>query len=54
MKSFVPESRIDDFVLVKSGLAEGDRIIYEGVQNIKEGSSVKPRMIAADSIGAVE
>jgi membrane fusion protein (multidrug efflux system) len=54
MKSFVPESRIDDFVLVKSGLAAGDRIIYEGVQNIKEGSSVKPRMIAADSILAVQ
>lgn len=54
MKSFVPESRIDDFVLVKSGLAAGDRIIYEGVQNIKEGSTVKPRMISADSILAVQ
>ncbi|MBO9200545.1 MULTISPECIES: efflux RND transporter periplasmic adaptor subunit [Niastella] len=54
MKSFVPESRIDDFVLVKTGLAAGDRIIYEGVQNIKEGSTVKPRMIAADSILAIQ
>ena len=54
MKSFVPESRIDDFVLVKSGLAAGDRIIYEGVQNIREGSAVKPRMISADSILAVQ
>lgn len=54
MKRFVPGARIDDFVLVKSGLDEGDRIIYEGVQNIKEGSSVKPRMVSADSILAAE
>jgi membrane fusion protein, multidrug efflux system len=54
MKSFVPESRIDDFVLVRSGLAAGDRIIYEGVQNIKEGSSIKPRMISVDSILAAQ
>jgi len=54
MKSFVPDLRIDDLVLVKSGLDEGDRIIYEGVQNIREGSQVIPRMIAADSILAVK
>ena len=50
MKSFVPEARIDDCILVKSGLEEGDRIVYEGVQNIKEGSAVKPRMISAESV----
>ena len=49
MKNFVPESRIDDFILVKSGLDEGDRIVYEGVQNIKEGSPVKPRMMTVES-----
>jgi membrane fusion protein (multidrug efflux system) len=45
----VPEARIDDFILVKSGLEVGDRIVYEGVQNIKEGSPVKPRMMSAES-----
>jgi membrane fusion protein, multidrug efflux system len=50
MKSFVPEARIDEYILVKSGLAEGDRIVYEGVQNIKEGSPVKARMISAESV----
>jgi membrane fusion protein (multidrug efflux system) len=54
MKSFVPESRIDDLILVRSGLAAGDRIIYEGVQNIKEGSFIKPRMVTADSIFAAK
>lgn len=50
MKSFEAEARIDEYILVKSGLAEGDRIVYEGVQNIKEGSAVKPRMISAESV----
>ncbi|OQP53752.1 efflux RND transporter periplasmic adaptor subunit [Niastella populi] len=50
MKSFMPEARIDDFILVKSGLDEGDRIVYEGVQNIKEGSPVKPRMLSSESV----
>jgi membrane fusion protein, multidrug efflux system len=54
MKSFVPEARIDDFILVQSGLDEGDRIVYEGVQNIKEGSPVKPRIITTESILTAE
>lgn len=54
MKSFIPEGRIDDLVLVKSGLTSGNNIIYEGVQNIKEGSSIKPRIISADSILAMK
>lgn len=54
MKRFVPDTRLDDFVLVKSGLSDGDSIIYEGVQNIKEGNSIVPHMISADSLYAVE
>ncbi len=50
MKQFVPDTRIDDFVLVKSGLEEGDRIIYEGIQNIREGVKVAPRFISSDSL----
>lgn len=50
MKRFTPDTRIDDFVLVKSGLEAGDRIIYEGVQNIREGVKVAPRFISSDSL----
>lgn len=50
MKSFVPESHVNDFILVKTGLSENDRIIYEGVQNIKEGHKIVPRMITMDSV----
>jgi membrane fusion protein (multidrug efflux system) len=50
MKQFTPDTRIDDFVLVKEGLEPGDRIIYEGIQNIREGVKVAPRFISADSL----
>lgn len=50
MKQFIPDTRLDDFVLVKEGLEAGDQIIYEGVQNIREGMMVSPRYIAADSL----
>lgn len=42
MKSFVPGSRLAGFYLVQSGLKPGDRVVYEGVQNLKEGTTIKP------------
>jgi len=50
MRSFVPEARVDDFYIVQSGLKKGDRVVYEGIQNIKEGMVVAPRMVQADSV----
>ncbi|AXY72802.1 efflux RND transporter periplasmic adaptor subunit [Paraflavitalea soli] len=50
MKSFVPERRVEDFVLVKSGLTDEDKIIYEGVQNIREGNKVVPRLISMEEL----
>lgn len=48
MKSFEPDTRVEDFILVKSGLSEDDRIVYEGVQNIREGNRVMPRPISME------
>lgn len=50
MRSFVPRTRIDDFYVVQSGLKKGDRIVYEGIQNIKEGMTVAPRIVRSDSV----
>lgn len=52
MKNFVPETRVEDFILVRSGLSEGDRIIYEGVQNIREGNKIVPREITMEAVMA--
>ena len=38
------------YYIVESGLDEDDKIIYEGVQNIKDGMTVKPQFIAMKDI----
>lgn len=48
MKPFVPDTRVEDFILVKSGLTDEDKIVYEGVQNIREGNKVVPRLITME------
>ena len=50
MKSFEPDAHVEDFILVKSGLSANDNIIYEGVQNVKEGYKIIPRFITMDSL----
>jgi membrane fusion protein, multidrug efflux system len=45
MKSFEPLQRFDNFYLVKNGLKPGQRIVYEGVQNLREGSVIIPKYI---------
>jgi RND family efflux transporter MFP subunit len=40
-KSFVPLMRIPHLFIVESGIEAGDKIIYEGIQNVKEGQTVK-------------
>jgi len=42
MKSFVPSMRIAEYFVVDSGLKDGDVIVYEGVQNIRDGVQIKP------------
>jgi membrane fusion protein (multidrug efflux system) len=50
MKSFVPDTRVEDFILVKSGLTDEDKIIYEGVQHIREGNKVVPRPVSMEQV----
>ncbi len=50
MRSFIPQRRIDDFYIVQSGLQKGERVVYEGIQNIKEGMQVAPKPVSLDSL----
>lgn len=52
MKNFIPETRVEDFILVRTGLSAEDRIIYEGVQNIREGNKVVPRPVSMEAVMA--
>lgn len=50
MRSFNPKARVGDFYVVASGLRKGEKIVYEGIQNIKDGMKVEPMTVQLDSI----
>lgn len=52
-RSFIPRSRVDQFYIVQSGLRPGERIVYEGLQNVKDGMTITPQAIHADSLRAL-
>ena len=44
-RSIVPRLRIPHLYVIESGVSTNDRIIYEGIQNVKDGMKVIPEMI---------
>ncbi|NID09466.1 efflux RND transporter periplasmic adaptor subunit [Fibrivirga algicola] len=52
-RSFEPSSRVDQFYIVKSGLRAGDRIVYEGIQNLRDGMTIVPKVMSTDSLKAM-
>ncbi|MDB5261935.1 MAG: efflux transporter periplasmic adaptor subunit [Adhaeribacter sp.] len=49
-RNFQPESRFSHFYIVESGLKAGDQVVYEGVQDIRDGVEIKPSFVPMDSI----
>ncbi len=45
MKSFTPLTRFSDYYIVKSGLKTGDKILFEGAQNARDGMVIKPETV---------
>lgn len=45
MKSFLTKTRIADFYIVQSGLQPGEKIVFEGTQNLKEGMQIIPKPV---------
>jgi len=50
MKSFTPGVRLSHFYIIKDGLEEGEHIIYEGIQNMKDGMKIRRDTVAMDSL----
>jgi membrane fusion protein, multidrug efflux system len=50
VKSFVPRSRLSHFYIVESGLQEGDRILYEGIKDARDGMLITPSTVSSDSV----
>ncbi|AFK03601.1 efflux transporter, RND family, MFP subunit [Emticicia oligotrophica DSM 17448] len=49
-KPIISKHRMPHYYIVESGLDKGDKIIYEGIQNVKDGMTVKPQFIDMDEI----
>lgn len=49
-KAITSKHRMPHYYIVESGLDEDDKIIYEGVQNIKDGMTVKPQFVEMNEI----
>lgn len=47
-KSFTAMERYKHYFIAQ-GLAEGEKIIFEGLQQIRDGISIKPKLVSADS-----
>ncbi|WP_420150153.1 efflux RND transporter periplasmic adaptor subunit [Spirosoma sp.] len=48
-RSFVPQARVGLNYIVRSGLKPGERVVYEGIQNIRDGDQIIPQALSADS-----
>ncbi|QHS59303.1 efflux RND transporter periplasmic adaptor subunit [Chitinophaga agri] len=53
MKNFVPGPRLANCYIVQSGLSEGEKVVYEGVRNLRDGMKINPAAITLDSIKAL-
>jgi membrane fusion protein (multidrug efflux system) len=49
-KPITTNSRMPHFYIVESGLSPDDKIIYEGIQNIKDGMTVDPQFVEMNEI----
>jgi membrane fusion protein (multidrug efflux system) len=49
MRSIIPRARFSHYYIVESGLEEGERLVFEGIQNVKDGMTIQPKMIAGET-----
>ena len=54
LKSFTPKLRFSYYYIVESGLEVGDKIVYEGIQNLRDGMQITPETVAMDSLVAFD
>lgn len=49
-RSFIPRGRVGKNYIVNSGLQPGERVVYEGIQNVRDGDEITPQPISSDSL----
>jgi RND family efflux transporter MFP subunit len=53
MRAFEPKARLDQYFIVGSGLAKGETIVYEGIQNIRDSARIHPKPFTGKPMAAV-
>lgn len=48
-QSFVPQTRLASFYVVKSGLTPGATVVSEGIQDLRDGARITPRPVSLNS-----
>lgn len=49
-RAFKPGRRVAQYYIVEAGLKPGERIVFEGVQSIRQGAKIKPVKMNLDSL----
>lgn len=44
-KTIIPKMRIPHYYVVERGITKDDKIVYEGVENVKDGDAINPQLI---------
>jgi membrane fusion protein (multidrug efflux system) len=50
LRNFIPKLRLQNYYVVESGIKIGDKVVYEGIQNVKEGVTIIPQIVKIDSL----
>lgn len=50
MRHFVPKTRFSHYYIVESGLKSGEKIVFEGIQEIRDGMRIIPKPVRMDSL----
>ncbi|MBC6605755.1 efflux RND transporter periplasmic adaptor subunit [Hymenobacter sp. BT188] len=49
-KNFVPQTRLSAFYVVQAGLKPGERVVCEGIQDLRDGAKIAPRPVTLSSM----
>jgi membrane fusion protein (multidrug efflux system) len=50
MRNFIPKTRFSHYYIVESGLKSGESIVFEGIQEIRDGMRIIPKKVRMDSL----
>ena len=49
-RNIVVKQRLSNIYIIQSGLTEGDRILIDGIQTVKEDEKIKPKIIPSSQV----